>query len=64
VKEKYLKESGNGIPFGTLVIKHENFTPEELERGIMNTFKGIYNPESNKRRATYFRGIFEDLVQI
>ena len=46
------------------VIKHENFSTEEFERSIMRIFEGIYNPESNKRRAEHFKQIFSDLVRM
>ena len=45
------------------VIKHANFSPEDLEDGVMTIFKGIYNPDSNKRRAEYFKRIYGELVQ-
>ena len=46
------------------VIQHDNLSPDELEQGIMKIFKGIYNPESNRRRAEYFKKVFEDLVRV
>jgi radical SAM superfamily enzyme YgiQ (UPF0313 family) len=46
------------------VIKHENFSPDELERGVMTIFKGIYNPESNKRRSEHFKRIYGELIQV
>jgi radical SAM superfamily enzyme YgiQ (UPF0313 family) len=46
------------------VIKHDRFTPDELEGAILTIFKGIYNPESNRRRAEHFKRIYTNLVQI
>jgi radical SAM superfamily enzyme YgiQ (UPF0313 family) len=45
------------------VIRHPSFTPEELERGLLRAYEGVYNPESNTRRAQYFRKVCEDIVE-
>ena len=44
------------------VIRHPQFTAEELEEGLLHAYQGIYNSESNERRARYFRRIFENLL--
>ena len=45
------------------VIRHPRFTSEELERGLLRAYEGVYNPESNARRAQYFRKVCENLVE-
>jgi radical SAM superfamily enzyme YgiQ (UPF0313 family) len=45
------------------VIRHPHFTPEELERGLLRAYEGVYNPESNTRRAQYFRKVCENIVE-
>ena len=44
------------------VINHKNFTPDELERGLIRIYKSIYNEHNQKSRAAYFRKICEKLV--
>jgi radical SAM superfamily enzyme YgiQ (UPF0313 family) len=44
------------------VIRHPRFTPEELEKGLLRAYRGVYNAESNERRARYFRKVCENLV--
>jgi len=44
------------------VIRHPRFAAEELEQGLLRAYQGIYNIESNERRARYFRRIFENLL--
>ncbi len=44
------------------VIRHPRFTSEELEKGLLRAYKGVYNAESNERRAHYFRRVFENLL--
>jgi len=44
------------------VIRHPRFTPEELEKGLLRAYKGVYNPPSNLRRAQYFRKVCENIV--
>lgn len=44
------------------VIRHPRFTAEELEQGLLRAYKGVYNAESNERRARYFRQVFENLL--
>ncbi len=60
---KILERDWRWYTLWNAVIKHSNLTPTELEQGIMRVFKGIYNPDSNKKRAAYFREICEKLVQ-
>lgn len=45
------------------VILHRNLTQEMLESGLMRIYRSIYNPESYRRRAAYFRGICRELVE-
>ncbi len=44
------------------VINHKKFTPDELERGLTRIYKSIYNEQSYRKRASYFRKICEKLV--
>ena len=61
---KILEKAWKWYTLWNAVIQHDRFTPKELERGIMRVFEGIYNPESNRRRAQYFKQIYRDLVQV
>ncbi len=44
------------------VIRHNNFTPRELEDGLLEVYRGIYNPESNRRRSEHFKKVCRELV--
>lgn len=44
------------------VIRHPNFTPEELEANLLKIYRSVYNRVSNERRTRYFRQICEKLV--
>ncbi|MFP4425935.1 MAG: B12-binding domain-containing radical SAM protein [Spirochaetaceae bacterium] len=44
------------------VIRHNNFTPKELEDGLLEVYRGIYNPISNKRRSEHFKQVCRELV--
>ena len=44
------------------VIRHDNFTPKELEDGLLEVYRGIYNPISNKRRSEHFKKVCRELV--
>ena len=44
------------------VIRHDNFTPKELEDGLLEVYRGIYNPISNKRRSEHFKQVCRELV--
>ena len=46
------------------VIRHPQFTPDELEQGLLYAYRGIYNADSNERRARYFRRVFENLLNV
>lgn len=44
------------------VITHDNFTSDELESGLIKIYRSIYNEQSYRKRASYFRKICEKLV--
>jgi len=44
------------------VIRHPNFTPTQMEEGLLTAYKSVYAPENNQRRAQYFHKICENLV--
>lgn len=46
------------------VINHKNFTPYELESGLIKIYKSIYNEQSYRKRASYFKKICEKLVNL
>ena len=44
------------------VIRHPNFSPEEMEKGLLTAYTSIYTPENNRKRAKYFHRICQELV--
>jgi radical SAM superfamily enzyme YgiQ (UPF0313 family) len=44
------------------VIRHPNFSPEDMEKGLLTAYNSIYTPENNRRRAQYFHRICQELV--
>ncbi|WP_455381416.1 B12-binding domain-containing radical SAM protein, partial [Salinispira pacifica] len=45
------------------VIVHKNLSADELEEGLLHIYRSIYNPESYRHRAAYFRDICRNLVE-
>jgi radical SAM superfamily enzyme YgiQ (UPF0313 family) len=43
------------------VISHPKFAAGDLERCLMETYQGIYNEESSRKRAGYFREVWARL---
>lgn len=41
-------------------IKPRNMTPEELEQGVLHTFKRIYSPEVAVSKQRYFKNLFAE----
>ena len=44
------------------LIKHDSFSPGELEAGLLKIYRNIYNRENYRKRAAYFRRICESLA--
>jgi radical SAM superfamily enzyme YgiQ (UPF0313 family) len=44
------------------VIRHPVLSAEDLEEGLLRIYKGVYNEESSRDRALYFRQVFQRLV--
>jgi radical SAM superfamily enzyme YgiQ (UPF0313 family) len=44
------------------VIIHPILSEEELEEGLLRIYRGVYNDESARDRALYFRQVFQRLV--
>lgn len=45
----------------TSVIRHPNFTKEQLDRSLLAVYQRIYSVESYKRRARYFHALCREL---
>ena len=45
------------------VIEHKNLSAGDLETGLLRIYRDIYNPESYRQRAAYFRDICRNLVE-
>ncbi len=44
------------------VVRHDNFTAEELEQSLLTIYKNIYNYDSFMRKASYFKKICADII--
>ena len=69
VREDLLRESRvldtlwENYTFYDVNIKPKNMRPEELEKGILYTFKKVYSPSVATEKSRYFKNIYSELRQ-